>query len=192
MTDLPSETYVQAAIDRILGYNETDSVFDRVVNALIDWINSIEVSVFGSGNLPQVVIFLFTAALVSGTVLIAVRLLRTRSLAAGMVVVSCETDPWQEAAIYAARGDFRRALQFLFVYHLQALASQGLIEVHGSKTNAQYELELRRQGYGHIRQFHDFKNTFNASRYGHRDVDYHTFANWRDYCVKHAGGEGRI
>ena len=88
--------------------------------------------------------------------------------------------PFDEAARYAAQGDARTALRFLYVAALGTLDRRGLIDYEPSKTNWQY---LRNLPESDVREaFAMFTRIFDHTWYGHAPATQADYEQCRSLC----------
>jgi len=65
-------------------------------------------------------------------------------------------DPWFEAQVRAAAGDYEAATHLLYAAVIETLARTGAITHHPSKTSGDYARELARRGAAGSREFRSF------------------------------------
>lgn len=192
MTEFPSDELINSTIDGILSRPEFQprgkGISDYILEKLADLLGMLFDAAGGAYGIPVAVLIGLAAFLILLTVILVLRMKRMRRLDSEKNGPPKQmyggSELWQAAIGFAGRGEFNKALICLFLAHLRLLDEYGLITIEKSKTNIQYEQELIQNGYDGIQQFREFKNLFNAVRYGYLNVDGNTFSAWQEYCLK--------
>lgn len=193
MTEIPSDDLINSTIDGILSRPEFQprgkGISDYIKDLLANLLDMLFDAASGAYGAPVAVLIGLAVFLVLLTVFLVLRMKRMRRLDSEKNGQNPEqmysgSELWQAAIGFAGRGEFNKALVCLFLAHLRSLEACGLIAIEKSKTNIQYEQELIQNGYGRIQQFREFKNLFNAVRYGYLNVDGDTFTAWQEYYLK--------
>lgn len=194
MTEFPSDSLVDGTIDGILSRAEFQprgkGLSDYIAEKLAELFEMLFDAAGGAYGAPFAILIGLAVFLILLTVFLVLRVKRMRKLnggkngqgQTGRMYGGAEL--WQAAMGFAERGEFNKALICLFLSHLRSLEACGLIAIEKSKTNIQYEQELMQNGYAGLREFREFKNLFNAARYGYLRVDAETFGLWRAYCLE--------
>src|SRR6266576_3039016 len=120
-----------------------------------------------------------TIAFAIVVVLIAARVLYSARLRAteegqtvfGRGVSTSSTDPWRDAELLAANGQFTEAAHALYRAALAMLAVKGLVRLHESKTSGDYARELRRRGAPVQAPFRRFGARYDRIIYGDGECD---------------------
>jgi len=79
---------------------------------------------------------------------------------------------------YCSKGDYNQGLRFLFLALLIRLNQVNIIKIEKSKTNRQYLMEIRANGYGNYNIISEFTREFNECRYGRQSVSRERFEIW--------------
>lgn len=199
MNEFPSDSLINSTIDGILSRAEfqprgkgiSDYITEKL-EELLRFLFDVAGEAYGA---PVAVLIGLAAFLILLTVFLVLRMKRMRRLNGGKNGQSQTNrmyggaELWQAAISFAERGEFNKALVCLFLSHLRSLEACKLIAIEKSKTNIQYEQELMQNSYDGLQQFREFKNLFNAVRYGYLRVDGETFGKWQEYCLKATAGE---
>ncbi len=85
-------------------------------------------------------------------------------------------DYWAESRELSASGDYVGASHALYAAVIDALARNGAVKFHPSKTSGDYALELRRGGFGSSGEFRAFARRFDRVVYGLLPVSAEEFA----------------
>jgi len=149
--------FARSLLDRILEW--IGEAFSRLVNAV--------------GGVPHSR-FIATIAFVVVVVLIVARVFYSARLRntddAGRIGVrgrsASASDPWREAELLAANGQYTEAAHALYRAALSMLAARGLIRLHESKTSGDYARELRRRGAPVAAPFRRFGSRYDRIIYG--------------------------
>jgi len=161
-----------AAIVRQTPYRRdfTRSLLDRI----LDWISE------GFARLVHAVSgvphsrFIATIAFTIVILLIVARVfysarLRSNDEAVGPLGrgrAASTSDPWREAELLAANGNYTEAAHSLYRAALSMLAVRGLVRLHESKTSGDYARELRRRGAPVAAAFRRFGARYDRVIYG--------------------------
>lgn len=78
--------------------------------------------------------------------------------------------PWLDAQRLAAAGKFTDAAHALLAALLAAIAAQGQLRLHASKTAGDYARELRRRGSPAHPRFESFRRRYDVAIYGRGEV----------------------
>jgi hypothetical protein len=81
------------------------------------------------------------------------------------------SDPWREAELLAANGQYTEAAHALYRAALHMLAAQALVRLHQSKTSGDYARELRRLGAPVAAPFRRFGSRYDRIIYGEGACD---------------------
>jgi hypothetical protein len=95
---------------------------------------------------------------------------RRRSSRGAGVARGQRQDFWRLADELASERRFAEASHALYAAVLNALASEGLVKYHASKTNGDYARELRRAGSPRAAAFRAFALAFDRAAYGTVEV----------------------
>ena len=76
------------------------------------------------------------------------------------------SDPWREAELLAASGNYTEAAHSLYRAALSMLSVRGLVRLHESKTSGDYARELRRRGAPVATVFRGFGARYDRIIYG--------------------------
>jgi Domain of unknown function (DUF4129) len=79
---------------------------------------------------------------------------------------SAGADAWRASQTLAATGDYTGACHALYAAVLEALAREGAVKRHASKTSGDYARELRLRDALTVRGFRDFAGDFDRVIYG--------------------------
>lgn len=187
---MPSDQAIRDAIGRILDRyefrNVNEEIADWIGRRLLDQLlNAIEQTSDMTG-IPVMLLVVFGVFLLGLIIFFVVRGLRLRRLEeAGPQEGEHplqHQNPYTVADRLAEEEKYGEALIWLFYGHIKDLDAAGLLVAHPSKTNLQYEWELRYNRYQGLERFREFKNLFNSVRYGGRSVGPEAFVLWRSHC----------
>jgi hypothetical protein len=166
-----------AAIARQRAYRRdvARSLFDRI----LDWLGDILTSVVNAiGEIPHsriiaTVAFAVVVMLILARVLYSARLRATQDeqTVLGRGVGTSSTDPWRDAELLAANGQFTEAAHALYRAALSMLAVKGLVRLHESKTSGDYARDLRRRGAPVHAPFRRFGARYDRIIYGAGECD---------------------
>lgn len=79
-------------------------------------------------------------------------------------------EAWSAARAAASAGDYTNACHLLYAAVLEALARDGAVKRHVSKTSGDYVRELRARGAPSLREFREFTGDFDRVIYGHGEA----------------------
>ena len=151
------------------------SLLDRI----LDWLGDILMRVVNAiGEIPHsriiaTIAFLIIGMLIVARVLYSARLRATEEELSvfGHGVSTSSTDPWRDAELLAANGQFTEAAHALYRAALAMLAVKGLVRLHESKTSGDYARELRRRGAPVHASFRRFGARYDRIIYGAGECD---------------------
>jgi hypothetical protein len=152
----------RSLLDRILDW--LADIFTRVVNAIGEIPHS---------RIIATIAFAVVAMLIVARVLYSARLRATEEeqTVFGRGVSTSSTDPWRDAELLAANGQFTEAAHALYRAALAMLATKGLVRLHESKTSGDYARELRRRGAPVHTPFRQFGTRYDRIIYGAGECD---------------------
>ena len=151
------------------------SLLDRI----LDWLGDIFMRVVNAiGEIPHSRV-IATIAFAIVVVLVVARVLYSAKLRAaeeeqtilGRGISNSTTDPWRDAELLAANGQFTDAAHALYRAALAMLAVKGLVRLHESKTTGDYARELRRRGAPVQAPFRRFGARYDRIIYGAGECD---------------------
>lgn len=161
-----------AAIARQTPYRRdfTRSLLDRILEWIADAFSRL---IHAVGGVPHSR-FIATIAFTIVVVLIVARVfysarLRSGDEAAGVPGggrATSTSDPWRDAELLAAGGNYTGAAHALYRAALFMLAARGLVRLHESKTSGDYARELRRRGAPVASVFRRFGARYDRIIYG--------------------------
>jgi len=161
-----------AAIARQTPYRRdfTRSLLDRILEWIADAFSRL---IHAVGGVPHsrfiaTIAFTIVIALIVARVLYSARL-RSGDEAAGVPGggrATSMSDPWREAELLAAGGNYTGAAHALYRAALSMLAARGLVRLHESKTSGDYARELRRRGAPVASIFRRFGARYDRIIYG--------------------------
>jgi hypothetical protein len=88
--------------------------------------------------------------------------------------------PWLDAQRLAAAGNFTDAAHALLAALLAAIAAQGQVRLHSSKTAGDYSRELGRRGSPAHPRFESFRRRYDVAIYGRGEVSAAEYAGLMD------------
>jgi hypothetical protein len=95
-------------------------------------------------------------------------MLAKRAMASGG---DLQTDPWELMRRYAAQGNYTAAAHALYAGLLLAIAGQGELELHESKTIGDYLRELAVRSSALVTRFREFARSYEVVIYGMGSCD---------------------
>jgi Domain of unknown function (DUF4129) len=156
----------QSIVGRIVRY-----VFERIADA----INLIH----GSPDVRRLAILamIAVAVVVVGRVVVTRRVDAERTMRRhGARLGASGPEAWAAARELASAGDYTGACHALYAAVLHALARDGALKRHASKTSGDYVRELRLRGSPAVRGFREFAGDFDHVIYGRGIADADDFA----------------
>ena len=186
MADFPSKAVINEALDKIFAGPEFRSLANEILSRIVAWLAERLIGLY-AGNydiIPIAIFIMFVLLLIIGVVLLTRRALSHRRLYEPQSTPNEESQDglWLACMAYAEKGIYDKAIVRLFIWYLHTLAGSNYIAIEKGKTNFQYELELRQNGYRNLDRFRAFKEIFAAVRYGGRDINRDDFNAWLKAC----------
>jgi hypothetical protein len=150
-----------------------------LLDRILDWLSDIFVRVVNAiGEIPHgraiaTIAFAIVVVLILARVLYSGRLRTSEEdqTLFGRGVSTSSTDPWRDAEMLAANGQFTEAAHALYRAALAMLAVKGLVRLHESKTSGDYARELRRRGAPVHAPFRRFGARYDRIIYGAGECD---------------------
>jgi hypothetical protein len=152
----------RSLLDRILDW--LADIFTRAVNAIGEIPHS---------RIIATIAFAVVVMLIVARVLYSARLRATEEerTVFGRGVSTGSTDPWRDAELLAANGQFTEAAHALYRAALAMLAVKGLVRLHESKTSGDYARELCWRGAPVHAPFRRFGTRYDRIIYGAGECD---------------------
>ena len=155
------------------------SLLGRLIEYVFERIAELIKLIRGSPNARLLVI----VALVAIAVIIVARIVVARRVEAERRssrtvgrLGAARSEAWSNARQLAAAGDYTGACHALYDAVLEALARDGALKRHTSKTSGDYVRELRLRGGPTVREFRDFAGDFDRVIYGRGFADADDYA----------------
>lgn len=170
----------------------SSTLLDRILNWLGDLIRRFLSGIREIPNFKWIILGLAILVVLA----IAARLLlgreadeRKRRSRAG--AVEGIGDPWLEADLVAARGDYTQAAHLLYRGLTERLAAADQIRLHHSKTSGDYARELNARGSRAHTEFRQFGRRYDHVLFGTGTCDAETYAALRDHALRVTRTEAR-
>ena len=152
------------------------SLLGRALAYAIDWFGDV-IRLFHGSREFRLVVIAATALVVRavvGRIVISRQLdvVGRRGGGGGGAARGAPRDFWAMSRGLAAAGDYAAACHALYAAVIDALARNGSVKFHSSKTSGDYVWELRRNGSPAVQSFRSFARLFDRAVYGTASADH--------------------